>query len=71
MGSAPAVHKDQALTAESVVQEGRAVLVRGPREFLREQGTLAKDPQEWMEDSENLLIKLKPEKIKSWGLEQE
>jgi hypothetical protein len=31
---------------------------------------LAKDPQEWIEDAENLLIKLKPEKVKSWGLEE-
>ncbi len=69
------------LDNQAVVLEGKAELVRGPREVLREkftwiytrylgeQGVLAQDPQEWMEDAENLLIKLKPEKIKSWGLE--
>ncbi len=56
-------------------------LVRGPREFLREkftwiytrylgeQGVLAQDPQEMDGRCGKLLIKLKPEKIKSWGLE--
>ena len=69
------------LDNQAVVLEGRAELVRGPREFLREkftwiytrylgeEGVLAKDPQEWIQDPENLLIKLKPEKITSWGLD--
>jgi len=68
------------LDNQAVVLEGKAELVRGPRDFLREkftwiyarylgeQGVLAKDPQEWIQDPENLLIKLKPEKITSWGL---
>ncbi len=69
------------LDNQAVVLEGRAELVREPREFLREkftwiytrylgeEGVLAKDPQEWIQDPENLLIKLKPEKITSWGLD--
>lgn len=61
-----------------VVFEGQAELVTEPREFLVEtftriytrylgcDGVLAKDPQSWIKDPENLLIKLTPEKIYSW-----
>ena len=66
---------------QAVVLEGKAELVEGPREFLREQitwiytrylgeeGVLKEEPQSWIEDDENLLIKLTPEKVMSWGLE--
>ena len=65
---------------QAVVLEGRAELVEGPREFLREQitwiytrylgeeGVLKEEPQGWIHDDENLLIKLTPEKVMSWGL---
>ena len=65
---------------QAVVLEGRAELVEEPREFLRkqitwiytrylgEEGVLKEEPQGWIEDDENLLIKLTPTKIKSWGL---
>ncbi len=61
-----------------VILEGEAELVTGPAEFLRAQttwvytrylgpeGVLAPDPQSWMADPENLLIKLTPTKIMSW-----
>ena len=65
---------------QAVVLEGRAELVEEPREFLRkqitwiytrylgEEGVLKEEPQSWIEDDENLLIKLTPEKVMSWGL---
>ncbi|MDK2981511.1 MAG: hypothetical protein PWQ55_1858 [Chloroflexota bacterium] len=68
---------------QAVVLEGRAELVEGPREFMRRQitwiykrylgqeGVLKEEPQSWIEDDENLLIKLTPEKVMSWGLEEE
>jgi len=60
-----------------VVLEGQAELITQPREFvekqttwvyiryLGEQGVLAPDPQSWIVDPENLLIKLTPAKIMS------
>jgi nitroimidazol reductase NimA-like FMN-containing flavoprotein (pyridoxamine 5'-phosphate oxidase superfamily) len=59
----------------SVILEGQVELIREPREFLVKQfiliytrylgesGVLEEDPQEWINDPHNLLIKLKPEKI--------
>jgi nitroimidazol reductase NimA-like FMN-containing flavoprotein (pyridoxamine 5'-phosphate oxidase superfamily) len=61
-----------------VVFEGEADLVTEPPEFLKEMttriytrylgpdGVLEKDPQSWIRDPENLLIKLTPEKTFSW-----
>jgi len=58
-----------------VIFEGSAELIREPREFLREkfvwiytrylgpQGVLAEEPQSWIEDPHNLLIKLTPDKV--------
>ncbi len=66
---------------QAVVLEGKTELVRRPREFLREkftwiyarylgnEGVLADDPQEWINDNQNLLIKMTPEKVISWGLD--
>jgi PPOX class probable F420-dependent enzyme len=65
---------------QAVVLEGRAELVEGPQEFLREQitwiytrylgedGVLKEEPQSWIADKENILIKLTPTKIINWGL---
>jgi PPOX class probable F420-dependent enzyme len=62
----------------AVLFEGRAELVTEPRKFVREvvtrvytkylgpEGVLAADPQEWIYSSENLLIKLTPEKTVTW-----
>jgi len=62
----------------SVIMEGKAELVTGPRDFLCDrftwiyvrylggQGVLAAAPQEWIQDPRNLLIRLHPEKIISW-----
>ena len=63
---------------KAVVLEGKAVLVKEPREFLRdkfywiykrylgEEGVLEESPQEWIEDPQNLLVRLKPEKVFTW-----
>jgi len=68
---------------QAVVLEGKAELICAPRDFLEEkfiwiykrylgeEGVLAKDPQEWIKDPENLLIKLTPERVMSWGLGEE
>jgi nitroimidazol reductase NimA-like FMN-containing flavoprotein (pyridoxamine 5'-phosphate oxidase superfamily) len=64
---------------QAVIMEGQAELVVEPRDFLRkqfqwiytlylgEEGVKAKDPQEWIEDSHNLLIKLSPEQVYVWN----
>jgi nitroimidazol reductase NimA-like FMN-containing flavoprotein (pyridoxamine 5'-phosphate oxidase superfamily) len=61
-----------------VVLEGEAELVTEPQDFLQEMttriytrylgpdGVLAEDPQSWIKDPENLLIKLTPKKVYSW-----
>lgn len=60
---------------KGVIFEGSVELVRAPREFLREkfvwiytrylgtEGVLAAEPQSWIEDPHNLLIKLTPDKV--------
>jgi general stress protein 26 len=64
---------------KAVILEGQAELVMEPRDFLRkqfqwiytlymgEEGIKAKDPQEWIEDPHNLLIKLSPEQVYVWN----
>ena len=71
---------DENLISLAVVLEGSAELIREPRDFLRKQftwiyqrylgedGVLAKDPQSWIEDSHNLLIKLTPTSIYTWEI---
>jgi nitroimidazol reductase NimA-like FMN-containing flavoprotein (pyridoxamine 5'-phosphate oxidase superfamily) len=63
---------------QAVILEGAAELVTQPRElvysistliytrYLGEQGVLEADPQSWIHDNENLLIKLTPRKIRAW-----
>ena len=63
---------------KAVLFEGEAKLVKEPRVFLRdkfywiykrylgEEGVLAKDPQEWIEDPQNLLVCLTPQKVFTW-----
>jgi PPOX class probable F420-dependent enzyme len=63
---------------QAALFEGPAELVVEPAEFVQEmstriytrylgpEGVLAPDPQSWIHDPENLLIRLKPEKIFSW-----
>ena len=63
---------------KAVLFEGVAQLVKEPRDFLRDkfywiykrylgaEGVRANNPQEWIEDPQNLLISLKPEKIFTW-----
>lgn len=60
---------------KGVIFEGSVELVREPREFLRDkfvwiytrylgpEGVLAQEPQSWIEDPHNLLIKLTPDKV--------
>ena len=64
---------------KAVIIEGQAELVAEPRDFLRkqfhwiyarylgEEGVKAKDPQDWIEDSHNLLIKLSPKQVYVWS----
>ena len=63
---------------KAVVFEGVSTLVREPRDFLAEQtlwicerylgkeGAQEKDPQSWIKESHNLLIKLTPDAIFTW-----
>ncbi len=62
----------------AVILEGVAELVAEPRElvaekstwiykrYLGEEGVLADEPQSWIHDAENLLIKLTPEDFYVW-----
>ncbi len=62
----------------AVLMEGKAELVTGPQDLLEErtawvytrylgpEGVLAADPQSWIKDPENLLIKLTPERTRTW-----
>ena len=63
---------------QAVLLEGAVELVTQPRELVREmasriyirylgpQGVKETEPQSWLKDPENLLIKLTPERIMSW-----
>jgi nitroimidazol reductase NimA-like FMN-containing flavoprotein (pyridoxamine 5'-phosphate oxidase superfamily) len=67
-------------TTRAVILEGSAELIRQPRElvhqkstwiytrYLGPQGVLAADPQSWIVDPLNLLIKLVPRHISTWGI---
>lgn len=67
-------------TTRAVILEGSAELIRQPRElvhqkstwiytrYLGPQGVLAADPQSWIVDPLNLLIKLVPQHISTWGI---
>ncbi len=69
---------EEAGETKAVILEGKAELVVEPRDFLRkhflwiyqrylgEEGVKEKQPQEWIEDSHNLLIKLTPEQVYTW-----
>lgn len=62
----------------AVVMEGSAELITEPRTLIYEksewvytrylgvEGVKAADPQEWIHDPQNLLIRLRPSKIYSW-----
>lgn len=64
--------------AHGVMMEGRAELIVEEREvvyqkstwiytrYLGEEGVLEKEPQSWIYDAENMIIKLTPEKISLW-----
>jgi len=66
------------ISPQAVLFEGRVELVREPRDFLERmfthiyerylgpEGVLEPDPQDWIRDPHNLLIKLKPEKTYTW-----
>lgn len=65
-------------TTRAVILEGRAELLRGPADFLRRQFTwiyaryIGEEHvreakyQDWIEDPENTLIKLVPDKVYTW-----
>ena len=62
----------------AVLLEGKAELVTEPRDFVKEmatriytrylgpEGVLTADPQSWIHDPDNLIIKLKPSKTHTW-----
>ena len=62
----------------AVLMEGEAELVAAPQNLLEEkitwiytrylgpEGVLANEPQSWIKDPENLLIKLTPAFVKTW-----
>lgn len=64
--------------AKAVVFEGHAELVKEPRDLVHEkslwiytrylgpEGVLAAEPQSWIVDPLNLLIKLTPERVLTW-----
>ncbi|MEA5077086.1 MAG: pyridoxamine 5'-phosphate oxidase family protein [Anaerolineaceae bacterium] len=66
-------------TTRAVILEGRAELIRQPRELVHQKstwiytrylgldGVLAADPQSWIVDPLNLLIKLVPLHVSTWG----
>ncbi|MCO6451316.1 MAG: pyridoxamine 5'-phosphate oxidase family protein [Caldilineales bacterium] len=70
--------EDSGLSLKAVLFEGAAELVTGPNDFMRSMftriysrylgpdGVLAAEPQEWIHSSENLLVKLTPEKTYTW-----
>lgn len=63
---------------QAVLFEGKAELISSPRQrvaelaeriythYLGEQGILAPEPQSWISDPENTIIRLAPENIYSW-----
>jgi hypothetical protein len=63
----------------AVIFEGPVELVTEPKDFLYQkteaiyrrylgaEGVLASDPQSWIRDPENTLIKLTPTKTRSWS----
>ena len=69
---------DAAGGIRAVLMEGAAELVTAPQKLLEEntswiytrylgpQGVLNPEPQSWIKDPENLLIKLTPEFVKTW-----
>ncbi len=66
------------LGVSAVLFEGEAELLTEPRDFVQEMatriytrylgqdGVLTHDPQSWIHDPENLIIKLKPGKTHTW-----
>jgi nitroimidazol reductase NimA-like FMN-containing flavoprotein (pyridoxamine 5'-phosphate oxidase superfamily) len=70
--------KQEGSKLQAVLLEGAVDLVQEPREMVRTitsriyarylglEGVNAPDPQSWLNDPENLLIKLTPERIISW-----
>jgi PPOX class probable F420-dependent enzyme len=64
---------------KAVILEGEVELVSEPGDFLRKQfhwiyerylgekGVMEKEPQGWIEDPQNLLIKLTPKKLFTWN----
>lgn len=63
---------------QAVLFEGAVKVISEPRDFVAEQsrqiylrylgveGVQAPDPQSWMHDPENLVVKLKPEQVYIW-----
>lgn len=66
----------EALSAVAI--EGQAELIRASFQEVRQraqriyakylgpEGVLARDPQEWLDSPENLLIKITPTRVKTW-----
>lgn len=71
-------HSNEGETAWAYLLEGPVELAAGPGEeferrvtevyqrYLGVEGVLADQPQSWIKDEENRLVRLKPEKIYKW-----
>lgn len=69
---------DEEGKSKAVIFEGSVTLVQAPRDFLHkqftwiytrylgEEGVKEKEPQSWINDPQNLLIKLTPEQVFTW-----
>jgi nitroimidazol reductase NimA-like FMN-containing flavoprotein (pyridoxamine 5'-phosphate oxidase superfamily) len=63
---------------QGVLFEGQADVITSPRElveemttriylrYLGEEGVKAADPQSWIHDAENLVVRLVPQKVSTW-----
>jgi PPOX class probable F420-dependent enzyme len=71
--------EDKNGATKAVILEGAVELVAEPRDFLKDKftwiyerylgkdGVLAKEPQSWINDEKNLLIRLTPQKVITWN----
>ena len=77
-GAVPIESKQEGSKLQAVLLEGTVELVTQPRQLVRklasriyirylgQEGIKDAEPQSWLNDAENLLIKLTPERVISW-----
>jgi PPOX class probable F420-dependent enzyme len=71
--------EDKDGATQAIILEGAAELVTQPHDFLKEkftwiyerylgmEGVQAKNPQSWINDEKNLLIRLAPQRVITWN----